>query len=133
MAHPNLDTIGKFFEAYGRRDRKGLEQVLAENVTWTFPGRNPFSGTKVGIDQVVAFFDAMGEVMGKSNPKVEKLVTGVNDDYVTECQHVWTDRPDGHNLDQYWCVLWRFEDGKIKEGRHLASDQQAADEFFKLA
>src|SRR5438045_3732648 len=95
-----------------------------------FPGYHPVSGTKVGVDEVIAFFDTLGGLMGKSNVKVEKLVTGVNDDYVVECQHISTDREDDHNLDQHWCVLWKFENGKITEGRHLAADQHAADEFF---
>jgi len=50
--------------------------VLAENATWTFPGHHPLSGTKVGIDEIVAFFDTMGGIMGSSNVNVEKLVIG---------------------------------------------------------
>jgi uncharacterized protein len=130
MNHPNLDLIQQFFEAYGRRDQAKLQQVLAENVTWTFPGRHPLSGTRRGIDEVVAFFDAMGGIRGSSNVQAESLVTGVNDGYVVECQHVWTNRADGRNLDHYWSVLWQFENGKIVAGRHLAADQHAADEFF---
>jgi ketosteroid isomerase-like protein len=130
MTHPNLVTIDKFFEAYGRRDMAALRQVLAGDVVWIFPGRNPASGTKTGIDQLLAFFDSMGAIMGKSNVKAEKLINEANDDYVVECQHVWTDRPDGRNLDHFWCVLWKFENGKIASGRHFAADQYAVDEFF---
>jgi len=133
MTHPNLDIINKFFEAYGKHNLDGIRQVLAENVIWTFPGHHPLSGARVGIDQVVAFFDSMGGIMGKSNVKVEQLVMGVNDDYVVECQHIRTNREDGNNLDHYWCVLWRFENGKITEGRHLAADQYEVDKFFKVA
>ncbi len=130
MTHPNLEIINKFFEAYGQRDLDAIRHALSENVRWTFPGRNPVSGTKVGIDQVIAFFDTMGSIMGKSNVKAEKLVVGVNDGYVVECQHIWTNREDGINLDHLWCVLWKFENGKITEGRHLAANQQAVDNFF---
>lgn len=130
MTHPNQDLIDRFFQAYGQRDMEALKQVVAEDVRWVFPGQNPFSGTKQGLEGVVAFFDGMGGVMGSSNIKMEVLVTGVGDTYVSECQHVWTNRSDGVNLDVLWCVLWKFEGGKIVEGRHLASDQQAADAFF---
>ena len=130
MKHPNLDLIDKFFESYGKRDLNEIRQVLAENATWTFPGHHPLSGTKVGIDEVIAFFDAMGGIMGNSNVQAEKLVIGVNDNYAVECQHIWTNREDGHNLDHQWCVLWKFENGKIIEGRHLAADQYAVDQFF---
>jgi len=130
MSHPNLDLIDRFFAAYGSRDHEGLRNVLAEHATWSFPGHHRLSGTKVGIDAIVAFFDGMGNVMGRSNPSIEKLITGVNDAYVAECQHIRTSRADGPNLDQQLCVLWSFENGKIVAGRHLAADQDAIDTFF---
>ena len=67
---------------------------------------------------------------GRSNPQAEKLVMGVNEQYVVECQHIRTSRTDGLNLDQQLCVLWSFADGKIVSGRHLATDQDALDAFF---
>jgi ketosteroid isomerase-like protein len=131
MAHPNFDLIDKFFAAYGKHDMAALRQVLAEDTTWVFPGRNKFSGTHRGAEGIVAFFDAMGGVMGQSNVKAETLFRGASDEYVLESQHVLTDRDDGHNLDHQWCVRWKFAHGKIVEGRHFAADQYAADEFFK--
>lgn len=60
MTHPNLELIDRFFAAYGTGDRTGFQAVLAEHATWTFPGHHPLGGTHVGIDAIVAFFDAMG-------------------------------------------------------------------------
>src|SRR3954465_15709585 len=133
MTHPNLDLIDRFFAAYGSHDRAALRDVLAEHATWTFPGHHPLSGTKRGIDEIVAFFDAVGTIMGSAHPTVEKLVLGVNDQYVVECQHVRTHRADGPNLDQQLCVLWGFVDGKIVSGQHLAADQDALDAFYTRA
>src|SRR2546423_736313 len=130
MTHPNLGLIDRFFAAYGKRDLAELQDILAEDATWTFPGHHSLSGTKRGIDAIVAFFDAMGTVMGRSNPHVERLVLGVNEQYVVECQYIRTSRTDGQNLDQQLCVLWSFADGKIMSGRHLAADQDALDAFF---
>jgi ketosteroid isomerase-like protein len=130
MSHPNLDLIDRFFAAYVQRDRAALRDVLAEDATWTFPGHHPLSGTRVGIEAIVAFFDAVGRLMGSAQPTVDKLVLGVNEQYVVECQHVRTNRPDGPNLDQQLCVLWRFADGKIVSGQHLAVDQDALDAFY---
>jgi len=130
MAHPNLDVIDRFFAAYSNRDLSALQNVLAENATWTFPGHHPLSGTKVGIDAIIAFFDAVGSVMGSSHPQVEKLVMGVNEQYVVECQHIRTNRTAGPNLDQQLCVLWSFADGKIVSGQQLAANQDALDAFY---
>ena len=130
MSQANEDTINKFFEAYAKRDIDGIRQVMCEDVQWIFPGHHLLSGVKRGIDEVVDFFDSMGKIMNQSTVAVEKLVTGMNDQYVIECQHVLINRKDGNNLDHHWCVLWKFKNGKIKEGRHFASDQHHADHFF---
>ncbi len=126
----NLKLIDCFFEAYGSRNLDALKEIVGEDFIWSFPGRNPLSGIKRGISEVVDFFDAMGKIMGDSNITVEKLVMGANDDYVLECQHIKSNRQDGINLDHQWCVLWRFKEGKITEGRHFAADQYHADDFF---
>ena len=130
MTHPNLDLIDRFFAAYSQHDLRSLHDVMADNATWTFPGHHPLGGTKIGVDAIVAFFDAMGSIMGSSDPTVEKLVMGVNDQYVAECQHIRTNRTDGPNLDQHLCVLWSFANGKIASGQHLAADQDALDTFY---
>jgi ketosteroid isomerase-like protein len=130
MSHPNLDIINKFFEAYGRRNMDDLRLVLDNNAKWISLGHHPYSGVRNGFDEVIAFFDMMGAIMGKSNNQVEKLIVCANDSYVVECQRVWTNRDDGHNLDHLVCVLWKFENSKIVEGRHFFSDPVAADSFF---
>ena len=130
MTSSNLDLIDRFFDAYGKRDMEGLKLVLAEDAKWISLGNHPFGGVKNGFKEVIAFFDTMGAVMGSSNVRVEKLIVSENDQYVIECQHVWTDRQDGHNLDHLVCVLWKFENSKIVEGRHFFADPKAADDFF---
>lgn len=132
-SHPNLDLITRFFDAYGRRDLEGLRRVLAADARWTFLGRHSLSGVRQGFDAVLDFFDQMGAVMGPAGPRAEQLVLGVNAEYVIECQHVWTARGDGHDLDHHLCVLWRFAGGQIVEGRHFFADPAAVDDFFNAA
>ena len=130
MANSNLDIINKFFEAYGKRDIDNLRLVLADNAKWTSLGQHPFSGVRNGFNEVIAFFDTMGAIMDKSNVSVEKFIVSENDNYVIECQRVWTNRDDEHNLDHMVCVLWKFENSRIVEGRHFFADPKAADDFF---
>jgi len=130
MIHPNLVLIERFFDAYGRKDFQKLKEVASENMTWSFPGHNPLSGKKTNLEQVVAFFDAMGIIMKQSDVQMEQLVIGQNDEYVLECQHIRTNRHDGLLLDHQWCVLWRFSNGKLISGKHFSEDQHIADDFF---
>lgn len=130
MNQNNLELIDQLFAAYAKRDFNELSQILAENIKWTFRGNNPVSGVKSGINEVISFFDEMGKIMSGSNVKAEKLVMGSNDEYVIECQHIWTNRNDGNNLDHHVCVLWQFKDNKITAGEHFFADPVASDDFF---
>ncbi|MEO6316609.1 MAG: nuclear transport factor 2 family protein [Chitinophagaceae bacterium] len=130
MSNTNAGLVDKFFAAYGSHDFAAIRKVMQEDVLWVFLGQHPIAGVKNGIEEVVAFFDNMGAVMGSSAVKVEKLVSGSNENYFLECQHITTHRADGHNVDHHICVLWTFENNKIKEGRHFFADPHAADHFF---
>ena len=130
MGDTNSIIINKFFEAYGKHDFAAIRQVMQEEVMWIFMGQHPLAGVKNGIEDVVAFFDNVSDIMGPSKVKAEKLVSGENDHFLIECQHITTHRDDGNNIDHHVCVLWTFEKGKIKEGRHFFADAHAADTFF---
>lgn len=127
--HKNLKIINKFFEAYGKNDLNGIRQVMSENVKWTIPGHHPLSGTKEGIEEVVAFFTQLG----KSNFKADPIVLGVNDNYVIDCHRGWSNREDENNIDILWCLLWKIEKEKIVEVVNFAADQHEADRFFYKA
>jgi ketosteroid isomerase-like protein len=107
-----------------------IRDVMAENVTWYFPGQHPLAGVKKGIEEVIAFYDQVGKIMSKSNPKTEKIMVAEKDNHLIECIHSKTNRDDGNNLDHQACVLWTFEDGKIIEGRHFFADQEAVNRYF---
>ena len=132
MAQTNQEIIDKFFEAYKKHDMKAIRQVMAEDITWYFPGQNSMAGEKKGIQEVIEFFDVMGKIMEKSRPEMDKLIVAENDRYFIECQHSRTHRQDDNNLDHYSTVLWTIENGKIIEGRHFFSDAQASDKFLRL-
>src|ERR1700752_2340344 len=124
MTHTNQDIVDKFVEAYKEHDLNDIRKVMADNVTWHFPGQNPVAGEKKGIHDVLDFFDTMGGIMAKANLTMDKLIVAENDRYVIECQHSKTNRKDGNNLDHYSTVLWTIENGKIIEGRHFFANPQ---------
>ena len=130
MSKSNSAIIDKFFDAYLKHDFAAIREVMHEDITWIFMGQHPLAGVKNGIEDVVAFFDNMSAIMGSSKVKADKLVSGSNDNFLVECQHITTHRDDGNNIDHHVCVLWTFENNKIKEGRHFFADPHAADHFF---
>jgi ketosteroid isomerase-like protein len=131
MSNANQQIVDRYFAAYAKHDFNAIRDVMDENVTWYFPGQHPLAGIKKGISEVVSFFDKVGKIMMDSKPAIEKLIVAENDDRLVECIHSRTNRDDEHNLDHMACVLWTFKNGKIVEGRHFFSDQQAINKYFE--
>jgi ketosteroid isomerase-like protein len=120
----NLQKIQAFFTAYAAKNVAGVREVMANDITWTIPGHHPLAGTKRGIDEVLAFFDQLG----KANFKAQPLVVVENGDYVIDHHRGWSEEAGG--LDLTWCLVFRFEGGKIKEVINFSADQHLADLFF---
>ncbi len=127
QTHPNLVLINDFFTAYGANDLEGIKKVLAEDVKWHIPGEHPLSGTKNGIEEVLAFF----KKLSKGAFKAEPIIMGVNDGFVIDCHRNWSSLENSENLNAMSCLLWRIEDEKIKEVHNFPENQKDVDTFFK--
>lgn len=130
MEKTNQELVDAFFDAYIKRNKEGIKQVMDENVTWYFLGQHKLAGVKHGIDEVIAFYDKMGSIMSDSKPSVDKLIIASNENYLIECQHIKTNREDGINIEHDVSVLWTFENSKIVSGRHFFADPKAVDAYF---
>jgi uncharacterized protein len=124
IAMTNLQKIQAFFTAYAAKNVAGVREVMADDIAWTIPGHHPLAGTKRGVDEVLAFFDQLG----KANFKAQPLVVAENGDYVVDHHRGWSEEAGG--LDLTWCLVFRFEGGKIKEVVNFCADQHKADLFF---
>ncbi len=120
----NLEKIQDFFTAYAAKNVAGIRNVMADDISWTIPGHHPLAGTKRGIEEVLAFFDQLA----KANFKAQPLVVVESGDYVIDHHRGWSEEAGG--LDLTWCLVFRFEAGKIKEVTNFCADQHQADLFF---
>ncbi len=124
--HPNQTLIHDFFTAYGNNDLEGIKKVIAEDIKWHIPGNHPLSGTKTGIEDVLAFF----KKLNKASFKAEPIIMGVNDNYVIDCHRNWSNIEGEENLDAMSCLLWKIENNKITEVHNFPQDQHIVDAFF---
>lgn len=119
-----VQTIHAFFAAYAAKNVAAVREVMAADIRWTIPGHHPLAGTKHGIEEVLAFFD----LLGRANFQAQPLVVAESGDYVIDHHRGWSEEAGG--LDLTWCLVFRFEDGKIKEVTNFCADQHQADLFF---
>jgi len=54
--HPNAVLLRRLYDAYARRDRATICELLAEDCRWNVPGRGPKAGTHVGRDAILDLF-----------------------------------------------------------------------------
>ncbi len=120
----NLKKIEAFFAAYAQKNVAAIREVMADDITWFIPGHHPLSGTKKGIPEVLAFFDQLG----RANFKAQPLVIVEQGDYVVDHHRGWSD--EGDKLDVTWCLVFKFDKGRIREVTNLCADQHKADAFF---
>ncbi|MEO8804789.1 MAG: nuclear transport factor 2 family protein [Burkholderiaceae bacterium] len=120
----NLSKIQDFFSAYAAKDVPAVSGVMAEDIVWRIPGHHPLAGDKRGIIEVLAFFDQLAKASFQAQP----LVVAEQGDYVVDHHRGWS--TVGSGIDLTWCLVFRFENGKIKEVTNFCEDQHKADLFF---
>ncbi len=122
----NIKVVQDFFAAYGTGDLEGIAAVMDANVKWYIPGRHPLSGTKIGRDEVRAFF----EQLGTAGFQAEPIYFGADETNVVDIHRGWSDADGKPNVDTTWALVYRIENGKIVEATNLSADQDAANTFF---
>ncbi|HVU92685.1 MAG TPA: nuclear transport factor 2 family protein [Jatrophihabitans sp.] len=120
-----LHTIEEFFAAYAQHDRERIGAVLAAEVTWSIPGRHPLAGVKHGVEEVLAFFDALAA----AGMKAETYFLEANDEYVVDVHRGWSTEGEGV-VDTDWALIWHFdEDGRVDRVVNLSGDQHQMDNY----
>lgn len=125
-SHPNIALINNFFKAYAANDIEAISTIFAVDIKWHIPGTHPLSGTKLGVGAVLEYF----QLLHKGHFQAEPVVMGVNDNYVIDCHRNWSNIEGRENLNNMSCLLWKIENGKIKEVYNFPENQQVVDSFF---
>ncbi|HJV39507.1 MAG TPA: nuclear transport factor 2 family protein [Geothrix sp.] len=120
----NLSKIQDFFAAYASKNVSAVKDAMSEDIIWRIPGHHPLAGDKRGISEVLAFFDQLAKAGFQAQP----IVVVEQGDFVVDHHRGWSTA--GSGLDLMWCLVFRFEDGKIKEVTNFCEDQHKADLFF---
>ncbi|WP_405474939.1 nuclear transport factor 2 family protein [Streptomyces sp. NBC_00009] len=124
----NLATVQKFFEYYATSNHEALRsEVLSEGAAWIVPGNHPLSGVHVGLTQIIHYY----ECLAFADLRVETLVSQADENWAIELQRVQAAGVGGCGTVMTWLVSYRFQDGRIVEGRHIPTEQALADQFFR--
>lgn len=113
---------------YEHSDPASVRRVLTEDVEWVVPGASPIAGHYRGIDEVVAYMLARGELArGSFRMSRRALLTG--DGYVAAL----TDgRATVGGREHTWSTVGLYEtrDGRVASCRLIPFDQAAFDAIW---
>lgn len=126
--HPNAALLRRLYEAYARRDREVICELIDERCEWHIPGRGPKAGTHVGHDAILELFrDLMRASKGTAAIELRDVLA--NDTTAVALQ---TGRAtiDGRSSELQEVLVHTIRDGKVVEMWEYQLDLYAFDEML---
>jgi len=125
----NAEILAAAYEALAAGNVPAVFAVLAEDITWHISGRSPLAADYLGHDEVLGFFQTLGERSnGTFALDVHEIIGGDGDTVVAlVTEHASRDEAV---LDDASVHVWRFRDGKATSFRSFAGDEHAQDAFW---
>jgi uncharacterized protein len=125
---PQVELIRRGYAAFASGDMATLNDMFADDIEWTIPGRSPISGTRKGKAEVFDFFGQLA-ALSENTFALEMIDLLGSDDHVVALVHESAHRGE-HRLDIDATHIWQVRDGKAVSFAAQTSDQYADDEFY---
>jgi ketosteroid isomerase-like protein len=111
--HENEERVRSAFDAYARKDIAGAQDLLADDVTWHFAGRHPFSGDYTGKETVQDVWARRRKLTGGTlSYDVHDVLA--NDEHVVVLLLNKAER-DGRTLEWRSVSVYHMKGGKMTE------------------
>jgi uncharacterized protein len=128
MTHPNEQLLRSLYEAFSRRDLDTVRSLVADDIVFHQPGRNPTSGDYQGLDGVLGLLRTLAERSGGTfRSEVHDLLA--TDQHAVALLRVTAQRGI-LTVDVPVVHVWHVRDGKLAEAWAHPTDQHLLDEFW---
>ena len=123
--HPNVAAYLKTVDAFRSGDMDAVRSLIAEDVVWHVPGRNPMAGEIRGLDALVAWLGRLSEFGFTIR---EHDVFG-NDEHVCALSYIGARRP-GVEVEVPVTSVFHFREGQQVERWMYPDDLATWDAIF---
>ncbi len=127
-SHPNVIAYKRMIAAFNANDLGAVEALVAPDLEYTIPGTSPLACHTRGVASHLTLLKQARERSG-GTLRLEPRAVAADGDYLVVWGRITAERA-GRRLDSDHCVMYRFADGKIVEGRTVPIDLYAFDEFW---
>jgi uncharacterized protein len=126
--HPNVLSYKRMIAAFNANDLRAVEALVDPDLIYTIPGTSPIACHTRGVMPHLSVLKQARELSG-GTLRLEPRAVAADGDYVVVWGRITAERGD-RRLDSDHCVMYRFADGRIVEGRTVPVDLYAFDEFW---
>jgi ketosteroid isomerase-like protein len=124
----NEHAVRRLFDAFARKDGFGLRGLFAEDAIWHVPGESVMAGTYEGRDAIFRFLGRLPKQTGGTYGS--RLIDVLVSEGRAAALYRATGERDGRTLDLDQLLLFRLEDGLIREVLALPSDPATFEAFW---
>lgn len=127
-AAENSDLVRRMFDAFARKDGFALRGLFADDAVWVVPGLGRMAGRFVGRDAIFRFLGRLPKET--DGTYASELIDVLASADRAAALYRATGERNGRRLDLDQTLLFRIEDGLVREVLALPSDPVAFDAFW---
>ncbi len=125
----NAAIVSRGYQAFNEADIATLDELFADNATWTTPGKSSVAGTARGKEAVFAQFGRYGgETEGTFRAELSAVFEAA-DGRVIGLHHN-TGQRNGKQLNTTCCLVVEVKNGQIQSGTEHFLDLHNWDAFW---
>jgi uncharacterized protein len=126
--HPNVARYRRMMAAFNANDLSTIAELVAPDVEYVVPGRSILAGHTHDIGGLLEML-RRGKQFSEGTLQLELRSVVADSQYLFVYGRVRAQRGD-KSLDTDHCVVFRFDGGKIVEGRTVPVDLYEFDAFW---
>ena len=129
VAQSNAELLRIGYEDFVAGDVPAVLAIFAEDITWHIAGRNPLAGDYSGHDEVLSFFQKLGEGSnGTFTVTVQDIIDNGDETVVALVTHLA--QRDDAKRNTPAVHVWQVQDGKCTSHVSYVYDVHAWDAFW---
>jgi ketosteroid isomerase-like protein len=126
--HPNVTVYKRMIAAFNNNDLPAVESLVHAEMVYSIPGRSPLACSTRGVGAHLSVLRHARE-LSAGTLRLEPRAVAADGDFLFVWGRITAERP-GKSLDSEHCVVYKFSEGKVVEGRTIPLDLHRFDEFW---
>ena len=124
----NVTAYKRMIAAFNANDLSAVESLVHPDLAYSIPGKSPLACDTRGVAAHLAVLRRARE-LSAGTLRLEPKAVASDGDFLFVWGRIRAERA-GKVLDSEHCVMYRFNDGKVVEGRTIPLNLYEFDEFW---